>query len=99
MTSKLKKIGLLYRVFQAWEHAEKEIMQVLPDKALNKSMTIWGTVLLALYALLESLQGQLTGWLGPIWGPIVPAVISILGVILTGLGLRRAVGTNGTPKV
>ena len=86
------KMATLVKVARIWERAEKEIKKM--DKPMSKSKTVWGVALLALYAILEQYAPGLQSMLGPVFGGIVYPLLQILGIILTGVGLRQAVGTK-----
>lgn len=72
---------------------------MLADKPWFKSLTLWG---LAIFGAAESLCAALgcaSMQCAPAQLAMACKVVSMIGLILAGLGIRRAVGAQAAPPV
>lgn len=66
----------------------------LGDKKATQSMSVAGLVIVAIDALVVLVNQTLVSFLPEQWGLFIAGLAGITGLIVTGLGYRRAIGKN-----
>ena len=67
----------------------------LGDKKATQSMSVAGLTITALDALVVLVDQCFVSILPDPWGKFIAGLAGITGLIVTGLGYRRAIGKNG----
>ncbi len=88
------RLKALLAARKAYRRGQKE-GQRMTDKPLPQSMTIWGAIIAAFGALVNTVGNEMSN--GSVdWGAVLPEAIKWVGMVVTVIGARRKLGQAAT---